>query len=912
MSRLTTLVVAVAVVLIAAWHGQAAPNQATKTTPAANTGEQVVVLDHYSTWRTYAMMKPPVIQFDAGPKPVLSNLTEWINHDTAAAPANWAKPDFDDSSWYRGTVYMFPKTPYLARLYQRARFEVADLAQVQNLKLTLNYYGGAIVYVNGQEVARGNLAKASATDLAEGYAAEQFVSADGKIMTGDGTAESNYKARIRTLADVLIPAKFLHQGVNVVALEIVRAPYNKILDEKKADVVKDKKAIAERGTPYTLTWNTCETRGVVLTATGGVTPNAVPSKEMQVWNGDILTEDYESDFGDPGEPLRPVVIKGAINGWYSAKVVVGSTRPIRGLQATVTDLRQGGSTIPASALRTRYAVSRPEGPGDGRYSHPYVTMITDMLLESPLETFPLGRQNRAVVPIWVTVKVPANAKPGIYAGQMSIAVRGEKTVTVPLRLELADFTVPNREDYRSWVELIQSPDTLALEYNVPLWSDKHWALMEQSMRYIGEMGTRSAYVPLIAHTNFGNAESMVRWIKKSDGTYDYDFSIMDKYLDLVQKYIVQPKIVAFNVWEVYLHTGDKEPPAITEADKKDPWLFTEKNAVVSRWNLGHKGPAVTALDPATGKTETINLPRFEDPAAKAVWKPLFDELHKRMAKRGLEGAMHLAMAPDIWPEKQEVATIQEVSGNLPWVSHTHGGSNVGTKLQGLAPLDYFAFVWNNVVATEPSKGRMYGWKRPELMTLYERFYGLNSSSLPGMLHAVELNITGQQRGIGRIGADFWAPIKNAKGQRVSHAVDRYPESYWHSLNLASHMLAPGPDGPVALQRYEILREGIQECEARIAIENVLTDEALKAKLGPALAKKSQDVLDARLWALWRCGSTLALQGGYGWQYATAPLPGSECYGVDTGTTWFIGSGWQDRTQQFYALAGEVVKKTSAK
>ena len=51
---------------------------------------------------------------------------------------------------------------------------------------------------------------------------------------------------------------------------------------------------------------------------------------------------------------------------------------------------------------------------------------------------------------------------------------------------------------------MQSPDTLAAEYNVPLWSDKHWKLIEDSMRYIGEIGSRVVHVPLIAQTNEGN------------------------------------------------------------------------------------------------------------------------------------------------------------------------------------------------------------------------------------------------------------------------------------------------------------------------------------------------------------------------------------------------------------------------
>ena len=47
-----------------------------------------------------------------------------------------------------------------------------------------------------------------------------------------------------------------------------------------------------------------------------------------------------------------------------------------------------------------------------------------------------------------------------------------------------------------------------------MWSPKHWDLVARSFRFIGETGSRTLYVPLICRTNFGNEESMVRWIRK--------------------------------------------------------------------------------------------------------------------------------------------------------------------------------------------------------------------------------------------------------------------------------------------------------------------------------------------------------------------------------------------------------------
>ena len=100
--------------------------------------------------------------------------------------------------------------------------------------------------------------------------------------------------------------------------------------------------------------------------------------------------------------------------------------------------------------------------------------------------------------------------------------------------------------------------------------------------------------------------------------------------------------------------------------------------------------------------------------------------------------------------------------------------------------------------------------------------------------------------------------------------DRYPESYWHSLNIGSWLLAPGPAGPVGTARLEVFREGLQECEARIAIEDALTNPALKGRLGDELAKRAQETLDERQLAIWKGrGATEQDFKKFGLEVATA-------------------------------------------
>jgi len=875
-------------------------------TPAA---EPVTVLDAGSVWRTFPVLKPPVLDLEGG-RTTLTSKHAWLDRETPAAPADWAKVEFADGNWLRGSARTFAKTAYLANLSARAKFDVIDPAQVQDLKLTVSYHGGAIVYLNGEEIARRSLPESirGPAAIAEGYGPEAYLTEDGKMV---GAASGNSKtaaARERKLTDFPIPATALRKGVNVLAIEVVRAPYNNVLADARNQTRNSE--VREQNCPYDFRWFTCELRDVRLTAAtaAGLVPNASRPKELQAWTSDFLATDTRFDFGDRCDAGPTVVLKGPRNGWSSGKLVVGSPKAIEGLKAVVTDLKQDGASIPASHVRIRYAV-----PYGARTDSPM-----DCLLETPLDSF-AAIENSAVVPIWLTVKVPADAKPGVYKGQVAVEAKGEKALIVPISLEVADFAVPDTQDYRTWMELMQSPDTLALEYKVPLWSEKHWAMIADSMRYIGEIGSRVVHIPLIAQANYGNEQSMVRFIPKGDGTYDYDFSVMDRYLDLAEKHMGRPKFTVFTAWDIYLDTPKQEVKFSGPQDASNHDFSREGAWVAARWELRGKGPFVTIIDPRTKELGTTNLPRFDDGNARAIWKPLFDELHKRMAKRGLEGTMLLGMASDRWANKQEMALLQEVSGDLPWINQTHGGGHVGSKLNGMATVAYTAYVWNvqyansDPINSPTPKGsltsRMYGWKRPELYAEFRRGGALSDWPHSTVLLFPELQITGGQRGLGRVGADFWPVFKDKQGRRRDWVWDRYPQSLWHSCNLMSHMLLPGPTGPVASVRYEQLREGVQECEARIAIERVLTDDALKAKVAPDLAKRSQQLLDDRVWQEQKAFSDLQLTGR---TYATS---GNNWYyggGGQAGHLWYAASGWQDRTQALYDLAGEVTKQVTWK
>jgi hypothetical protein len=857
-------------------------------------------------------LKPPIIQTADGlTSPTFG--TRFLDLPTAPPAADWASPDFDDSGWARAVALRACKTPYLARLCLRGKFEVTDPAKVADLRLTVGYYGGAIVQVNGQEVARADLPTGVAGDnaLADPYSVEAYVLPDGSLMNRRNAsgpeAERRLALRDRLLADVTIPTKLLRKGVNVVAIELVRAPYDKIQNEKK---VTDDYGQAQ----YALMWNTCELRRVQLSAAGadGLVPNAVRPAGLQAWNSDMAMSDFDLDFGDRTEPLRPVKIAAARNGTFSGKVVVGSDQSLKGLKATVGDLANGEAKIPSTAVRIRYG--RPWGdeeiflPPEQLGPYPRAVNVFGMLDEAAPSEIPVYAKSSsggkwavnlpnqpnpvfgAVAPVWFTVSVPADAAPGTYRGLGRIAVDGQTPVTVPLEVQVEDWRLPDTQDYKTWVDLIEIPDTLILEYGMAPWSAQHWKMVDQAFKYIGEAASRTVYIPLIAETNLGHAESMVRWIKRADGSYDHDFTVFDRYLDSAVGNMGQPKIIILWVWEIYLTEEEK----YSGTDSK---YLAE--ALAARAAMRGTGPRVTVLDPATGKTETVALPPYKDPAAKALWQPLLAKVQERLKARGLSETVMFGMCNDVCPSKETVKFFDDLRPGTPWASQAHIGFTPKGLVGDIAKCGYQ--VREHVTLSKDQS--LHGWTLPYLLTLYERDHDLNSKTPAVWSHMTEMCITSELRGIGRLGADNWPCIKDNKGARKGHPWARYVQSSWRNLDLYSAVLAPGPDGPLATPQFERMREGLEHCEARIFLEGALLDPALRDRLGADLADRVQQVLDERQTAMVRSTAHLQMNEPAG-TYVNQWRQGHEL----TGQMWWAGSGWQERSRQLFATAAEVARR----
>ncbi len=791
----------------------------------------------------------------------------------APPPAGWTKADFDDSSWPRVQGPFDDLRAGASLLCLRGRFKVESPADPT---LALTFRGGAVVYVNGREVARSGLptGKLEPGTPAKDYPKESFVDGADKPLRRETKRTGKQKnGRDRRISAVKIPASALRKGVNVLAVEVHRAPAREVMYTHKASRSKSH------------WWPRLALRELRLAAPGGakIIPNLARPKGLQVWAHPLARRVTVSDYGDPNEPLPSVRIVAPRNGFSSGQVVVGSTSVLRGLKAAATELKGQAGTIPASAVTIRYALL------DGRARGKEAAYFDGLDEAAPAEVPVHTAGKAALQPVWISVKVPKTAKPGKYLGKVTLSATGARPVEVSVKLTVAKFVLPDPTDFVTHVDLIQSPESLAIKYNVPMWSEKHWTLIEKSFELMGQLGNKTVYIPLIRRTHFGNEHTMVRWIKNGNGKYTYDFSIAEKYLDLAVKHMGKVPVVCLYCWEYF--TGSRFFQ--NWPGKRDPFAA--------------QGMLFTLKDPATGKLTEAVGPKWGTPACREFWKPVMAGMKKLLDKHGLGKSMTLGISTDWRPTKDVVEDLAAAAPGAPWVLQNHSWTN---KLHG-QPVTYVASVWGMASYANIPKFRhlSYGWRNryraanfPRGRLWYKRHLSqhrlypesclrergkFDRKSVPG----------GTATGFGRVGADFWRVLKDKRGRNRGIVAGRYPESSFRGVNLGitsttPFVLSPGKNGPVATTRFEMFRENLQELQARLLIEDAFTVPELKAKIGEALAKRCFDLVEERTFTVMR------LRIGLG--------------ANDPSWKWLLSSGLQDRSEKLYDLAAEVAAKLSRK
>ena len=164
--------------------------------------------------------------------------------------------------------------------------------------------------------------------------------------------------------------------------------------------------------------------------------------------------------------------------------------------------------------------------------------------------------------LWLTIQVPSDANAGKYKGAVELVCNGKKT-RYNYTVKVLDRTLPSPKEWAFHLDLWQNPYAIARVHNVELWSKEHFDVMRPYMLKLASGGQKAITATLIdrpwdgqTYDPFG---SMVTWIKKADGTWLYDFTIFDRWVEFMMSCGIDKEITCFSMipWKLSFRYYDQ-------------------------------------------------------------------------------------------------------------------------------------------------------------------------------------------------------------------------------------------------------------------------------------------------------------------------------------------------------------------
>lgn len=264
----------------------------------------------------------------------------------------------------------------------------------------------------------------------------------------------------------------------------------------------------------------------------------------------------------------------------SAQLVVWTPEALDNLSFIVSDLTSGKETISKDNVRTgfvRYVMTdelNKDGKGGCGYrkSSDYdSTLVADPIdhIASTL-TVPANATQGG----WISVRVSQQVKAGKYTGTVTVK-DGDKVLSeLKLAVNVKNRTLPASTEWAFHLDLWQNPYAEARYYNVEPFSKEHFDRMRPDMQNYVDAGGKVITASIMHKPWNGQTydpfESMVTWLKKADGTWYFDYTVFDKWVEYMMSLGVKKQINCYSMvpWRLSFQYFDQASNSFKYLDVK--------------------------------------------------------------------------------------------------------------------------------------------------------------------------------------------------------------------------------------------------------------------------------------------------------------------------------------------------------
>jgi hypothetical protein len=382
-------------------------------------------------------------------------------------------------------------------------------------------------------------------------------------------------------------------------------------------------------------------------------PARFSAEEWTLAKSDINVSFADDNIRYPKEQV-PKVSSGEWNttAWKGEKVhtqlLVWTKKDISNLNISLSDLvNENGSKIGINNIKAgfvRYVMTDEFGEGcDERTPEKY----DSSLVADPIDIIDrIDVRSNSVQPVWLSVHVPRDIAAGKYTGSLTVYA-GEK-FDLRVSINVADHILPPPSDWKYDLDLWQNPDPVAKVHGVKLWSDEHYNLMRPYYEMLAGAGQKSITAFIIDQPwgpdhVYHRDPTFIKWSRKKDGSWSYDYSVFDRYVEFVMSCGINQRINCYSMitWDlkfIYFDEGKGDtvsvyakPGSQAYNDLWEPMISDFTNHLKSKGWFGKTAIAMDERDMEGMKAVMALLKRI-DPG----WKT------------ALAGSYHREIAMDIY------------------------------------------------------------------------------------------------------------------------------------------------------------------------------------------------------------------------------------------------------------------------
>lgn len=169
-------------------------------------------------------------------------------------------------------------------------------------------------------------------------------------------------------------------------------------------------------------------------------------------------------------------------------------------------------------------------------------------------------------PVYATVDIPADFPEGSHRGWIVVddIWHGKVLDSIAFTIEVAPRTLPAPTEWKFNINMWQQPYAIARHYGVTPWSDEHFKVMDPYVDMLARGGQKTISV-ILFHEPWGDQsndkfETMIATTLEPDGSWSYDYSIFDRWVEYMISHGIDSEIECFSMipWDMNFRYFDRK------------------------------------------------------------------------------------------------------------------------------------------------------------------------------------------------------------------------------------------------------------------------------------------------------------------------------------------------------------------